>query len=183
MVAKLCAGAGAGVAVGVAAAGLVFISAEVDPPEGELVGFAVAASAAIFGGIGYVIGVPVGVSKVDPHDRFIASLAGSLIGGGVGFMATIRQYHSWPSPFDLPARRGRYDVRAYTRRPYRGPPCLRWLGAQSQGERLRCRHASILSRRPAPYAAAAQVLRLPPFYNYLVSLPARRPSSYRAKAG
>ena len=97
LAAKLGAGAGAGVAVGVAAAGLVFISAEVDPPEGELAGLGVAAVAAVFGGIGYVIGVPVGVNKVDPHDLFGASLAGSLIGGGVGFMATIQQYDVWPS--------------------------------------------------------------------------------------
>ena len=102
MVAKLCAGALVGAGAGLAGAGFVLISAEANPPKGELAGLAVAASAAIFGGIGYVIGVPVGVSRVDPHDQFIASLAGSLIGGGVGFMATIRQSDAWPSVLICP---------------------------------------------------------------------------------
>ncbi len=38
---------------------------------------------AIGGGIGWVVGVPVGVSFCDPHDRFKYSLAGSLIGSTV----------------------------------------------------------------------------------------------------
>ena len=38
---------------------------------------------AIGGGIGWVVGVPVGVSLCDPHDRFKYSLAGSLIGSTV----------------------------------------------------------------------------------------------------
>ena len=38
---------------------------------------------AIGGGIGWVVGVPVGVSLCDPHDRFTYSLAGSLIGSTV----------------------------------------------------------------------------------------------------
>ena len=42
--------------------------------------------AVIYGGvIGYVIGVPIGVSWNDPYDKFIFTIAGSLIGGGVGF--------------------------------------------------------------------------------------------------
>lgn len=40
---------------------------------------------AIGGGIGWVVGVPVGVSLCDPHDRFTYSLAGSLIGSTVSF--------------------------------------------------------------------------------------------------
>ena len=35
--------------------------------------------------IGYVVGVPIGVSWIDPYDNFISTMAGSLIGGGVGF--------------------------------------------------------------------------------------------------
>ena len=38
---------------------------------------------AIGGGIGWVVGVPVGVSLCDPHDQFTYSLAGSLIGSTV----------------------------------------------------------------------------------------------------
>jgi len=38
---------------------------------------------AIGGGIGWVVGVPVGVSLCDPHDQFKYSLAGSLIGSTV----------------------------------------------------------------------------------------------------
>ena len=38
---------------------------------------------AIGGGIGWVVGVPIGVSLCDPHDRFTYSLAGSLIGSTV----------------------------------------------------------------------------------------------------
>ena len=41
--------------------------------------------AMIYGlGIGYFIGVPIGVSWNDPYDKFIFTMAGSLIGGGVG---------------------------------------------------------------------------------------------------
>ena len=36
--------------------------------------------------IGYSLGTAIGVSKIDPHDRFIASLGGSVVGliGGIG---------------------------------------------------------------------------------------------------
>ncbi len=36
-------------------------------------------------GIGYVIGVPTGMSWIDPYDSFLYTMAGSLIGGGVGY--------------------------------------------------------------------------------------------------
>ncbi len=38
---------------------------------------------AIGGGIGWVVGAPIGVSLCDPHDRFTYSLAGSLMGSTV----------------------------------------------------------------------------------------------------
>ena len=39
----------------------------------------------VLSGIGYVIGVPIGMSWNDPYDKFIYTMAGSLIGGGVGY--------------------------------------------------------------------------------------------------
>ena len=33
--------------------------------------------------LGYLVGVPVGINRMDAHDRFTYSLAGSLIGGAV----------------------------------------------------------------------------------------------------
>ena len=43
-------------------------------------------SAIILVSIGYSLGTAIGVSKIDPHDRFIASLGGSVVGliGGIG---------------------------------------------------------------------------------------------------
>ena len=43
-------------------------------------------SASILVPIAYSLGTAIGVSKVDPHDRFIASLGGSVVGliGGIG---------------------------------------------------------------------------------------------------
>ena len=43
-------------------------------------------SASILVPIGYSLGTAIGVSKIDPHDRFIASLGGSVVGliGGIG---------------------------------------------------------------------------------------------------
>ena len=50
---------------------------------------------AIGGGIGWVVGVPVGVSLCDPHDQFKYSLAGSLIGGAAGLGVLYRSEDSW----------------------------------------------------------------------------------------
>ncbi len=33
--------------------------------------------------LGYLVGVPIGMNRMDPHDHFTYSLAGSLIGGAV----------------------------------------------------------------------------------------------------
>ena len=53
----------------------------------------------MFGSIGYLVGTAVGVSKFDPHDRFIASLGGSVVGliGGIGLMSVDEVF--WPSIF------------------------------------------------------------------------------------
>ena len=47
--------------------------------------------------IGYTVGVPVGVSLYDPHDQFMYSLAGSLIGGAAGIALTCAKEELWPS--------------------------------------------------------------------------------------
>ena len=109
--AKLGSGAGAGVSAGLVAAGLMLILAQASPEPGMPVVYA-----AIAVGIGYVIGVPVGVSRVDPHDRFIASLAGSLIGGGVGYHMTRRKYELWPSCLLFPLV-GAATMSELTRKP------------------------------------------------------------------
>ena len=45
-----------------------------------------------FGFLGYMVGTAVGVSRVDPHDLFAASLMGSLLGSvsGIGLVAITR---------------------------------------------------------------------------------------------
>ena len=52
----------------------------------------------VFGGtIGYTVGVPIGVSLQDPHDQFMYSFAGSLIGGTAGIALTRAKEELWPS--------------------------------------------------------------------------------------
>ena len=58
-----------------------------------------AALTALFGGtVGYLVGTAIGVSGVDPHDRFIASLGGSVVGliGGIG-LTSASPGVLWPS--------------------------------------------------------------------------------------
>ena len=54
--------------------------------------------AIIYGvGIGYVIGVPTGVSWIDPYDSLLYTMSGSLIGGGVGYaLADIYTFFTGP---------------------------------------------------------------------------------------
>ena len=49
------------------------------------------------GTIGYTVGVPFGVSVLDPHDQFMYSFAGSLIGGAAGIALTRAEEKLWPS--------------------------------------------------------------------------------------
>ena len=58
-----------------------------------------AALTALFGGtVGYLVGTAIGVSGVDPHDRFIASRGGSVVGliGGIG-LTSASPGVLWPS--------------------------------------------------------------------------------------
>ena len=99
---KLISGALVGAGAGLAVASLVIARTDANGQEDELFGFYIGIKAAIYGGIAYVVGVPVGASRVDPHDRVIASLAGSLIGGGVAYGLTKRQRNLWPSVLICP---------------------------------------------------------------------------------
>ncbi|MDE2798936.1 MAG: hypothetical protein OXI94_09730 [Gemmatimonadota bacterium] len=79
MTKKLGCGALVGFLSGIVGTG---IAAAMDDCQSEDLGCFVP-PIAIGGGIGWVVGVPVGVSLCDPHDRFTYSLAGSLIGSTV----------------------------------------------------------------------------------------------------
>ncbi len=47
--------------------------------------------------VGYLAGVSWGVSWADPHDRFIGTLGGTLIGGATGIALTKTKEELWPS--------------------------------------------------------------------------------------
>ena len=79
MTKKLSCGALAGFLSGIVGTG---IAAAMDDCRSEDIG-CFFPPIAIGGGIGWVVGVLVGVSLCDPHDRFTYSLAGSLIGSTV----------------------------------------------------------------------------------------------------
>ncbi len=73
-----------------------------DPSAAYAIGGAVAAISGFC--IGNTVGSAVGVSKVDPHDRFIMSLGGSVVGliGGIG-LTYVSGGALWPSLFVSPA--------------------------------------------------------------------------------
>ena len=73
-----------------------------DPSAAYAIGGAVAATSGFC--IGNTVGSAVGVSKVDPHDRFIISLGGSVVGliGGIG-LTYVSGGALWPSLFVSPA--------------------------------------------------------------------------------
>ena len=62
--------------------------------SGEICGLL---SFVVGGTIGYTVGVPFGVSVLDPHDQFMYSFAGSLIGGTAGIALTRAKEELWPS--------------------------------------------------------------------------------------
>ena len=49
----------------------------------------------IGGWYGYVVGLPVGMNRIDPQDRFTYSLAGSLIGGAASLVLTDSKEEFW----------------------------------------------------------------------------------------
>ena len=54
----------------------------------------------IGGWFGYLVGIPVGMNQMDPHDRFTYSLAGSLIGGAASlaiFAGEETEEKLWPA--------------------------------------------------------------------------------------
>ncbi len=57
----------------------------------------------IVGWIGYLVGVPIGMSAFDPYDQFKYSLAGSLIGGAASLViftdVELAEEKLWPALF------------------------------------------------------------------------------------
>ena len=51
---------------------------------------------------GYTVGAAVGVSRVDPHDRFIPALGGSAAGLIAGLFLTSAADILWPTLFAAP---------------------------------------------------------------------------------
>ena len=56
----------------------------------------------IGGWVGYLVGVPAGMSVFDPHDRFKYSLVGSLIGGAASLPLLYIEEDLWPALFIVP---------------------------------------------------------------------------------
>lgn len=89
--------------LGGAAVGAILAPAEECPSrdgDDPYCGLAPLATAVLIGSISYPVGTAVGVSRVDPYDRFIASLGGSVVGliGGIGLTSASPSV-LWPSLF------------------------------------------------------------------------------------
>ncbi len=56
----------------------------------------------IGGWVGYLVGVPAGMSVFDPHDQFKYSLVGSLIGGAASLPLLYIEEDLWPVLFIAP---------------------------------------------------------------------------------
>ena len=70
--------------------------------EGDLCGLGRVAGALLFGTTGYTVGAAAGVSRVDPHDRFIPVLGGSAAGLIAGVYLTAAKDTLWPALFACP---------------------------------------------------------------------------------
>lgn len=108
---KLASGAFTGVAAGlVGGAILIGIAVEsqreAEPGTDPSAAYAIEVAIAAISGfcIGNTVGSAVGVSKVDPHNRFIMSLGGSVVGliGSIG-LTGVSGGALWPSLFVGPA--------------------------------------------------------------------------------
>ena len=102
---KLTTGALVGLTGGFLGAAVGFSLAAEDCPggdEGDFCGLGAALAGLFVGGIGYSVGTAIGVSVVDPHDLFIMSLGGSVVGLIGGVWLTSASGALWPSLFVSP---------------------------------------------------------------------------------
>ncbi len=99
---KLAAGALGGVVWGLGGSILGAGLASGGGCEGDLCGAGAIAGIYLGGLIGYTVGAAVGVSRVDPHDRFIPVLGGSAAGLIAGFYLTGAADILWPTLFAAP---------------------------------------------------------------------------------
>ena len=79
-----------GMTVGMTGAAIIGCSEAEDTPFCEI------DNLSVFVGFGYLVGIPIGMNRMDPHDRFTYSLAGSLIGGAASLALTDAKYEFWP---------------------------------------------------------------------------------------
>ncbi len=96
---KLAAGTLGGVVGGLAGvvAGVAWGSTE-DCAQGDtFCGLAKVVGAILLGTPGYTVGAAVGVSRLDPHDRFISAMAGSAAGLIPGIYLTRAEGILWPT--------------------------------------------------------------------------------------
>ena len=85
----------AGTAVG-AALGDAAEDCSAGDDRDDYCGLGVAFGAVFLGTAGYTVGVAAGVSRVDPHDRFITALAGSAAGLTAGLLLGYAEDPLWP---------------------------------------------------------------------------------------
>ena len=101
-------------------------------------------SASILVPIGYSLGTAIGVSKIDPHDRFIASLGGSVVGliGGIGLTSISKVL--FPSLLVGPII-GATIMSERWRKPPQARRVSVGLVPESQGRPISHRHAALLN--------------------------------------
>ena len=88
---KLAGGVLGGILVGIAGGMTSMVIG--DCPEAVL--FCELENFFIGGWYGYVVGLPIGMNRIDPHDQFIYSLSGSLIGGAASLALTDSKDEFW----------------------------------------------------------------------------------------
>ena len=87
--------------------------------KGEIQTIGAGFGGAVLGGtFGCIAGTALGVSRIDPHDRFFPSLLGSLLGFGAGiWLTSASQGRSLAVPFRRPCYPINIDVRVGTQAP------------------------------------------------------------------